>query len=77
MDIPSTTTEEQIDRYARGLKPFIWRELGTRVYDSATDLIRDAERIDSAFRRSDKYRPEAQMAISQGLLNRVVLRQWT
>ena len=54
LDIPSITTEEQIDRYARGLKPFIWRELCTREYNSLTDLMRDAERVESAFRRSGK-----------------------
>ena len=54
LKIPSITIEEQIDLYARGLKPFIWRELCTREYNSLTDLMRDAERVESAFDRSGK-----------------------
>ena len=54
LDIPSITIEEQIDRYARGLKPFIWSELCTREYSSLTDLMRDAEPVESTFRRIGK-----------------------
>ena len=53
-DIPSMTVEEQIDRYARGLKLFISMELFTREYNSLTDLMRDAERVESVFRRSGR-----------------------
>ena len=56
LDIPSMTIEEQVDRYARGLKPFIWRELCTREYNNLTDLMRDAERVES-FRRSGRIPP--------------------
>ena len=54
LDIPTITIEEQIDRYARGLKPFIFRELCTGEYNNLTDLMRDAQRVESAFRRSAK-----------------------
>ena len=30
LDIPSITIEEQIDRYARCMKPFVWREMCTK-----------------------------------------------
>ena len=30
LDIPTITIEEQLDRYARGLKTYIWKELCTK-----------------------------------------------
>ena len=54
LEIPLITIEEKIDRYARGLKPFIWMELSTREQNSLTGLMRDEERVESAFRRSGK-----------------------
>lgn len=54
LEIPSITIEYQIDSYARGLKPLIWMELCKREYNSLTDLMRDTERVESAFRRSGK-----------------------
>ena len=30
LDIPNISVEEQIDRYTRGLKPYIWKELCTK-----------------------------------------------
>lgn len=52
LDIPNINVEEQIDRYTRGLKPHIWRELCTKDYKVLADAMRDAERVESAHRRS-------------------------
>ena len=30
LDIPNIRIDEQIDRYIRGLKPYMWRELGAQ-----------------------------------------------
>lgn len=51
LEIPGISTEEQIDRYTRGLKPYIWKELCTKDYKKLADAMRDAERIESAHRR--------------------------
>jgi Retrotransposon gag protein len=48
LDIPHMGIDEQIDRYARGLKPYIWSELCTTDYTSLEGLMGDAERIESA-----------------------------
>ncbi len=54
MDIPNINEEEQIDRYTRELKPFFWKELCTREYVSLSEAMKDAERVESAHRRSGK-----------------------
>ena len=54
LDIPNISVEEQIDRYTRGLKPYIWKELCTREYTRLSDAMRDAERVESAHRRLGK-----------------------
>jgi len=51
LDIPDISMGEKIDRYTRGLKPYIWRELCTREYLDLVSAMRDAERIESAHRR--------------------------
>ena len=51
LDIPNISMEEQVDRYTRGLKPYIWKELCTRDYSDLTEAMRDAERIEAAHRR--------------------------
>jgi len=51
LDIPNISMEEQLDRYSRGLKPHIWKELCTRDYENLTDAMRDAERVESAHKR--------------------------
>jgi hypothetical protein len=45
---PKIGLDEQIDRYARGLKSYIWSELCTTDYTSLEALMRDAERVESA-----------------------------
>lgn len=52
LDIPNISMEEQIDRYTRGLKSYIWKELCTKDYKELTEAMRDAERIEAAHRRS-------------------------
>ena len=52
LDIPDIGTKDQIDRYSRGLKPYIWKALCTKEYETLTDLMRDAERIEAAYKRS-------------------------
>ena len=51
LDIRNMRTEEQIDSYTRGLKPYIWNEICTIEYSKLSDDMRDAERIESAHRR--------------------------
>jgi len=55
LDIPSIGLDEQLDRYARGLKPYIWSELCTTDYTTLEDLMRDAERVESA--KTNRFRP--------------------
>jgi hypothetical protein len=55
LDIPHIGIDEQIDRYARGLKPYIWSELCTTDYTTLETLMRDAERIESA--KGNRYKP--------------------
>ncbi len=43
--------DEQIDRYTRGLKSYIWKELRTNEYTKLADAMRDAERVESAHSR--------------------------
>ena len=57
LDIPNITVEEQIDRYARGLKPYIWKELCTKEYANLSDFMRDAERVESAHKRYARPSP--------------------
>ena len=52
LDIPDMGLKDQIDRYSRGLKPYIWKSLCTKEYAKLSDLMRDAERVESAFRRT-------------------------
>lgn len=52
LDIPEIGVKDQIDRYSRGLKPYIWKALCTHEYENLTDLMRDAERIEAAYKRS-------------------------
>jgi Retrotransposon gag protein len=35
IDIPRISTDEQLDRYSRGLKPYIWAELCTNDYTTS------------------------------------------
>lgn len=51
LDIPNITVEEQLDRYARGLKSYIWKELCTKEYNSLSVLMKDAESIEIAHQR--------------------------
>jgi hypothetical protein len=48
LDIPHIGLDEQIDRYARGLKSYIWYELCTTDYTSLEAPMRDAEKVESA-----------------------------
>jgi Retrotransposon gag protein len=47
LDIAHIGLDEQIDRYARGLKSYIWSKLCTTDYTSLEALMRDAKRVDS------------------------------
>ena len=50
LDIPDIGMNDQIDRYSRGLKSYIWKALCTKEYTTLSDLMRDAERVESAYR---------------------------
>ena len=50
LDIPDIGMNDQIDRYSRGLKSYIWKALCTKEYTKLSDLMRDAERVESAYR---------------------------
>ena len=52
LDIPNISIEEQIDRYTRGLKAYIWKDLCTNEYTRLADAMKDAERIESAHKRN-------------------------
>jgi hypothetical protein len=54
LEIPNISMDEQIDRFARGLKPQIWRELCTTDYTDLAHLMRDAERVEAAFRNDTR-----------------------
>ena len=51
LDIPNISTEEQIDRYTRGLKAYIWKDLCTKEYTRLSDAMKDAERTEAAHSR--------------------------
>ncbi len=51
LDISDISESEKIDRYSRGLKSYIWKELCTKDYDDLTVLMRDAQRVESAHKR--------------------------
>lgn len=48
IDIPYISTEEVIDRYMRGLKPHISKELCTTNYESLTKLMSHALNVESS-----------------------------
>ena len=52
LDIPNISIDEQIDRYSRGLKSYIWKELCTKDYKKLSELMQDAERVESAHKRT-------------------------
>lgn len=56
LDIPNISNEEKIDRYTRGLKSYIWKELCTKEYTDLADAMRDAERVESAHKRVGSFR---------------------
>jgi Retrotransposon gag protein/Zinc knuckle len=58
LDIPQIGLDEQIDRYARGLKSYIWSELCTTDYNSLEALMRVAERVESA--KGNRFNPSQQ-----------------
>ena len=49
IDIPNISMEEQIDKYERGLKAYIWKEICTREYSELAEIMKDAERVEAAF----------------------------
>ncbi len=51
LDIATTMMGEQLDRYARCRKTYIWRELCANEYSSLGELMRDPERVEMARRR--------------------------
>ena len=51
LDIPTISMSEKIDRYCRGLKPYIWKELCANDYEDLSDVMTDALRIESATKR--------------------------
>ena len=58
LEIPYISMDEQIDRYSRALKPYIWKELCTKEYTDLSQLMKDAERVEAAHRggmRNSKY----------------------
>lgn len=61
LDIPDISMKEQVDRYTRGLKLYIWKELCTKDYGNLADAMKDAERVEAAHRRignPSKNRPD-------------------
>ena len=58
LDIPTITVEEQLNRYARGLKTYIWKELCTKECTSLGELMHDAERVERAHRSFGRTAPK-------------------
>lgn len=50
LDIPEITMAEQIDRYSRGLKSYIWEALCLKQYDTLDAVMRDALKVEAAKR---------------------------
>eukprot|EP00170_Pyropia_yezoensis_P002209 contig_9276_g2213 len=50
LDIPDITMTEQIDRYSRGLKSYIWAALCLKQYDTLDAVMRNALRVEAAKR---------------------------
>lgn len=50
LDIPDITTAEQIDRYSRGLKGYIWEALCLKQYDTLDAVMRDTLKVEAAKR---------------------------
>ena len=61
LDIPNISNDEQIDRYTRALKPYIFKEICTREYEKLADAMRDAERVESAYKRVSGKQPGKHM----------------
>ena len=51
LDIRDTSLAEQLDRYTRGLKPYIWKELCALDYGNLTGAMGDSKHIKAARRR--------------------------
>ena len=70
LDIPTITEEENIDRYSRGLKTFIWEEPCTRNYATLDELMNEAERVEAA--KGRKYQGStSNQGVSRGERNRI------
>ena len=55
IDIPNISQYEVIDRYMRGLKPFVSQELSTKTCNSLTTLISDALSIEASKASFSKF----------------------
>ena len=42
LDIPEISLAKQLERYTRGLKPYIWKEMCTLDYGNLTEAMQDA-----------------------------------
>ncbi len=58
LDIPNITVVEQLERYARGLKTYIWKELCTEDATPLGELMRNGERVEMAHLRFGKQAPK-------------------
>ena len=47
LDIPDITESEKIDRYTRGLKPYIWEVLCTKDYTNLEVIMTDALKVEA------------------------------
>lgn len=50
LDIPDITMTEQVDRYSRGLKSYIWEALCLKRYDTLDEVMLDALKVEAAKR---------------------------
>ena len=59
LDIPDITEAEKMDRYVRGLKPYIWEVLCTKEYQTLENIMTDALKVEAAKkgRRPDPKTP--------------------
>lgn len=57
LDVPDITAAEQIDRYSRGLKAYIWEVLCLKHYDSLDSIMLDALKVEAAKRGARRIPP--------------------
>ncbi|GAB0492695.1 hypothetical protein MMPV_003964 [Pyropia vietnamensis] len=67
LDIPDITVAEIVDRYSRGLKPYIWEVLCLKQYESLEAIMLDALKVEAAKRGTRRISNHEVAATSAGI----------